>query len=75
MGIGQTNWYLSAIFRLQQVPKESLSVSVRPSVTSLTRALHLHLSGSNLQAISQECLVTPVGAMRVIQAQCLDDDT
>ena len=43
-------------FWLRQEPKESLCPSVRPSVTSLSRALNLHLSGSNLQAISQSAV-------------------
>ncbi len=29
----------------------------------------------NLFLLCWQCLVTPVGAMKVIQAQCLDDDT
>ena len=42
----------TVFFWLRQEPKESLSVSVRPSVRY--KVLSLHLSGSNLQAISQQ---------------------
>ena len=52
--IGAQEVTLSVCLSVRPSVRPSVCLSVRPSGTKCSRAPYLHLSGSNLQSISQE---------------------